>query len=225
VCALQPITQTTPAATGPTDYPPPATPFQAAARHWRRTPTLESVPQAIRNDPARRAAADALGQRRRTGEDVAGPARETLAQQQMAKERRRAQIQVRSLLKAHSYKAPQGTRSWRASVGWLELLPLPVVLQQCVGCLIRMREHAATSESELLGQLHKLSNEEPYAKVVQAWTKEMKGVGWLSAIRHLLELRAVERFPRRGALPHYLGLTPSEYSTGDDVQRVTDRAM
>ena len=140
-------------------------------------------------------------------------------QQQMAKERRRAQIQVRSLLKAHSYKAPQGTRSWSSYVGWLEQLPLPVALQQCVGCLIRMREHAANSESELLGQLHKLSNEAPYAKVVQAWTKEMKGVGWLSAIRNLLELGDVERFPRRGSLPHYLGLTPSEYSTGDDVQR------
>ena len=37
-------------------------------------------------------------------------------QQQMAKERRRAQMQVRSLLKAHSYKAPPGTRSWNAYV-------------------------------------------------------------------------------------------------------------
>jgi hypothetical protein len=74
-----------------------------------------------------------------------------------------------------------------------------------------MREHAANSESELLRQLHKMSKEEPYAKVVQAWTKEMKGVGWLSAIRNLLELGDVERFPRRGSLPHYLGLTPSEY--------------
>jgi len=55
--------------------------------------------------------------------------------------------------------------------------------------------------------------------VVHAWTTEMTGVGWLSAIRNVVELGDVARFPRRGSLPHYLGLTPSEYSTGDAVQR------
>jgi transposase len=140
-------------------------------------------------------------------------------QQQMAKERRRAQMQVRSLLKAHSYKAPPGTRSWTSYVRWLEQLSLPAALQQCVGCLMSLREHAARNESELLRHLHQMSQEEPWATVVHAWTTEMTGVGWLSAIRNVVELGDVARFPRRGSLPHYLGLTPSEYSTGDAVQR------
>jgi transposase len=140
-------------------------------------------------------------------------------QQQMAKERRRAQMQVRSMLRAHSYKAPQGTRSWKAYAHWLEQVTLPEELRQCVGCLMGLREQAARNESELLRQLHRMSKQEPYAKVVDAWSEKINGIGWLSAMRNLLELGDVERFPRRGSLPHYLGVTPSEYSTGDDTQR------
>lgn len=140
-------------------------------------------------------------------------------QQQMAKERRRAQIQVRSLLKAHSYKAPAQAKSWSAYERWIEQLQLPEPLQQCVRHLLALRQHAARSEQELLQRMRKMSQGEPYAKVVQAWTTEVTGIGWLSALRILLELGDVRRFVTRGSLPHYLGLTPSEYSTGDDVNR------
>jgi len=140
-------------------------------------------------------------------------------QQQMARERRRAQVQVRSLLKAHSYKAPQGTKAWSAYARWLKPLQLPAPLQQCVGHLLALREHAAHSEQELLRGLHTMSHAQPYAAVVQVWTKQVAGIAWLSAMRILLELGDLRRFPTRGSLPHYLGLTPSEYSTGDEVHR------
>lgn len=140
-------------------------------------------------------------------------------QQQMGKERRRAQTQVRSLLKAHGYKEPAGTKSWSAYNRWLAQLQLPEALRKCVNQLLTLRAHAAGSEQELLRELRKLSQREPYASVVQRWTEEVTGVGWLSAMRMLLELGEVQRFVRRGSLPHYLGLTPSEYSTSDDVKR------
>jgi len=140
-------------------------------------------------------------------------------QQQMAQERRRAQIQVRSLLTAHGYKAPPGTTSWSAYERWLDQLPLPAALQQCAGYLRALRKHAAHSEQKLLQRLRKMSQAQPYAAVVQTWTKNMVGIGWLSAMRILLELGDVGRFPKRGSLPHYLGVTPSEYSTGDEVHR------
>jgi hypothetical protein len=72
-------------------------------------------------------------------------------QQQMAKERRRAQMQVRSLLKAHSYKAPQGTRSWKAYARWLEQLPLPAALQQCMGSLMSLRERSRQKRERAAG--------------------------------------------------------------------------
>ena len=139
-------------------------------------------------------------------------------QQQVAKERRRAQTQVRSMLKAHGYQAPAEAKSWSGYERWLKQLPLPEELQQCVGHLLGVRTQAAKSEQKLLRRLRQMSEGEPHAKVVKEWTK-LSGVGWLSAIRILLELGEVRRFARRGSLPHYLGLTPSEYSTGDDVNR------
>jgi transposase len=140
-------------------------------------------------------------------------------QEQMAKERRRAQIQVRSLLKAHGYKAPQATKSWGSYVRWLEQLSLPEALDPCVRALLGLHQYAANRERELMRRLRKMSRTEPFSKPVQAWTNEVVGIGWLSAIRIVLELGDVERFPKRGSLPHYLGVTPSEYSTGDNVQR------
>lgn len=138
--------------------------------------------------------------------------------QQLGRERRRAQMQVRSLLTAHGYKAPAEAKSWRAYERWLQQLPLPEALQHCVGHLLAVRMQAAHSEQQLLRRLQAMSEAEPYAKVVTAWTT-LSGVGWLSAMRILLELGEVRRFARRGSLPHYLGLTPSEYSTGDAVNR------
>lgn len=139
-------------------------------------------------------------------------------QQQVAKERRRAQTQVRSMLKAHGYKAPAEAKSWSGYQRWLKQLGLPEALQLCIAQLLAVRTQAANCEQKLLRQLQQMSESEPYADVVKAWT-ELSGVGWLSAIRMRLELGDVRRFPRRGSLPHYLGLTPSEYSTGDDVNR------
>ncbi len=45
------------------------------------------------------------------------------------------------------------------------------------------------------------------------------GVGPLSAIRLVLELGSIERFASGAALAHYLGLTPSQYSSGELDQR------
>lgn len=139
-------------------------------------------------------------------------------QQQVAKERRRAQTQVRSMLKAHGYKAPVEAKSWSGYERWLTQLQLPAQLHQCVGHLLGVRTQAAKSEQQLLQRLREMSEGAPYAQVVKEWTK-LSGIGWLSAMRMLLELGEVRRFVRRGSLPHYLGLTPSEYSTGDDVTR------
>ncbi len=139
-------------------------------------------------------------------------------QQQVAKERRRTQTQVRSLLRAHGYKAPAEAKSWSGYERWLQQLPLPEALQHCVGHLLAVRRQAAHSEQKMLCRLREMSAAEPYAKVVKAWTT-LSGVGWLSAMRIRLELGEVRRFARRGSLPHYLGLTPSEYSTGDEINR------
>ena len=53
-----------------------------------------------------------------------------------------------------------------------------------------------------------------YRRVVRALCAQA-GVGPLSAIRIVLELGTIKRFARGAALAHYLGLTPSQYSSGE----------
>ncbi|MBI4428091.1 MAG: IS110 family transposase, partial [Ignavibacteriales bacterium] len=44
------------------------------------------------------------------------------------------------------------------------------------------------------------------------------GVGLISAMEYLLELQDVERFRRGNQLPAYVGLTPSQYSSGEKLR-------
>jgi len=79
-----------------------------------------------------------------------------------------------------------------------------------------LRTLADQQARRLRAQLEALAASEPYAKVVKALC-EQSGVGTMSAIRLVLELGDIQRFPTTASLPHYLGLTPSEYSSGADI--------
>jgi transposase len=49
--------------------------------------------------------------------------------------------------------------------------------------------------------------------------REQSGVGTMSAIRLVVELADINRFPTAASLPHYLGLTPSQYTSGETDHR------
>jgi transposase len=57
-----------------------------------------------------------------------------------------------------------------------------------------------------------------YAPLVKALAQQ-SGVGPFTAVRFVLEIGAIQRFPTADSLPNYLGLTPREYSSGDLVHR------
>jgi transposase len=67
---------------------------------------------------------------------------------------------------------------------------------------------------EMNAELYKVARSPEYRPLVAALSGQA-GVGWQSAIRLILELGDIERFPPTDALPHYLGLTPSQYSSGE----------
>jgi transposase len=46
-----------------------------------------------------------------------------------------------------------------------------------------------------------------------------RGVSWFTAIRLQLEIGDITRFSTADSFVHYLGLTPSEYTSGDLVHR------
>jgi len=137
---------------------------------------------------------------------------------QCLKERKRAQIRVRSLMQEQGLLGPQPGTGWGTYSEWLATQKLPEQVERCVQGLQRLRRAADEETKGLRAELMQLARRPEHARLVAALTAQ-PGVGTFSVIRLILELGDIGRFPRPGSLPRYLGLTPSEYSSGELVHR------
>jgi transposase len=153
------------------------------------------------------------------------PARELHEQRQIGrtyaqclKERKRAQIRVRSLMQEQGLLGPVPAAGWSAYSEWLAGQKLAKPVERCVESLQRLRQAADEETQRLRAALQRLAQRPEHAGLVAALTGQ-PGVGTFSAIRLILELGDIRRFPRPESLPRYLGLTPSEYSSGELVHR------
>jgi len=133
---------------------------------------------------------------------------------QCVKERKRAQVRIRSLLQEHGQLGPLPLQGWRVYSQWLATLDLPAPVRPCVEAHLQLRATADLQARRLQGALRALAGSEPYRDLVRELCTQ-SGVGMYSAIRLVLELGAIDRFPTTDSLPHYVGLTPSQYSSGD----------
>jgi transposase len=133
---------------------------------------------------------------------------------QCVRERQRAQIRIRSLLQEQGRLGPEPSQGWRAYQSWLAAQELPVAVRACVHAHEQLRALADQHARRLRHALAQLARSPEYDPLVRALCAQ-PGVGWLSAIRLVLELDTIERFPSGAALAHYLGLTPSQYSSGE----------
>jgi len=133
---------------------------------------------------------------------------------QCVRDRQRAQIRIRALLQEQGRLGPEPSAGWTAYRTWLAAQELPVPVRACVQVHEQLRGHADQHAQRLRRELLQLARRAEYRPVVQALCTQ-RGVGPLSAIRLVLELGSIDRFARRAALPHYLGLTPSQYSSGE----------
>jgi transposase len=136
------------------------------------------------------------------------------AYSQCVGERQRAQIRIRSLLQEQGRLGPLPKEGWKAYRAWLQIQDLPESVRQCVSAHEQLHTLADQQARDLKLELSKLARSEAYRPLVRALSAQ-GGVGWFSAIRILLELGDVGRFRTTGSLPHYLGLTPSQYSSGE----------
>jgi len=150
----------------------------------------------------------ALHQRRQIGRTYA----------QCVKERKRAQVRLRSLLQEQGRLGPPPSAGWSAYTQWLAAQVLPAPVQQCVYSLQHLRTVADQQAQRLRRELVQLARHPDYAALTTAILAQ-PGIGALSAIRLVLELGDMARFARADSLPRYLGLTPSEYSSGEMVRR------
>jgi transposase len=133
---------------------------------------------------------------------------------QAMRDRQRAQVRLRALCQEHGRIGPAPRSGWAGYERWLERQAFPEPVAACVRELRSLRASAQLSQERLERRLRALAATAPYQAAVQALTT-LPGVGEFSAIRLLLEVGDITRFGSAEAWVHYLGLTPSEYSSGD----------
>jgi transposase len=133
---------------------------------------------------------------------------------QCLKERKRAQVRLRSLMQEHGRLGPLPAAGWTAYRAWLTAQPLPEPIRLCVQAHEQLRAVADHQAKRMTAELYTLARSDAYGPLVKALSAQ-SGVGWQSAIRLILELGDIDRFRTTEALPHYLGLTPSQYSSGE----------
>ncbi len=137
---------------------------------------------------------------------------------QALKDRSRQQVRLRMLLQEHGYTPPAAGSGWGALERWLSAQPWPPPVGSCVTELRELRASASRSARRLAKELRAVGGLPQYVGVSTALA-EQSGVGRFTAIRFILEVGDIHRFATADSLPNYLGLVPTEYSSGDLVHR------
>jgi transposase len=103
-------------------------------------------------------------------------------------------------------------------ISWLRQQTLPVPVAQSVNAILELREKADECAKRLKAAMLACGRAPGDSAVVKAMA-EQPGIGPFSAIWLKLELIDIRRFASGKALVHYLGLVPSEESSGEIVRR------
>jgi len=128
---------------------------------------------------------------------------------------RKARQQLNAFVLRHGHHWPRGKTRWtRAHLNWLESLTFAHAWQQVVLQEYLEAVRAATHRvDELTGELMGALTQWSLAPVVDSLCA-LRGVDKLVAITVLAELGDLTRFASPKQLMSYLGLVPSEHSTG-----------
>jgi transposase len=129
--------------------------------------------------------------------------------------------QIKSKLLFHGIETPfSGRHAWSGLyLRWLkELVCTHKVLNISLGFLIELYEHLTLQIKNITQKVMELLKNEKYARKV-ALLQSIPGIGKLVAIQILVELQDVSRFPSAEKIASFVGLTPSEYSTGQSIRQ------
>ena len=152
---------------------------------------------------------------------------EQRAQRQLVRTRRqisdhRADVmrQLKSLLLFHGIQTPvEGSPQWTpAYLNGLRTIDLgEIYLNLSLRALLDLFDSLSQQKKQLTREVEQLAQSQTYANRVRLLTS-IPGVGPLSAMEILVELQDVDRFVRADQLAAYLGLTPSQYSSGERIR-------
>ncbi len=128
--------------------------------------------------------------------------------------------QIKSKLLFCGITSPFCTRyGWgRPYIQWLKEMPCSEYLLASLDALISLYEYLTGEMKTMAGKILELSRTEKYAGRVKL-LRAIPGIGILSGMEILVELQDMTRFRTAEEIASYMGLTPSEYSTGPYVRQ------
>jgi len=138
----------------------------------------------------------------------------------LRKKSTRAKNQIKGLLKYNGIKYPEEyeitTTHWsKKFLDWLSLLEFRTQYDNyLMTSLIRELTFIKEEIKIILKHLKELSKEEQFKEKVKI-LKGIPGIGFISAMTLLSEIIDIKRFNKRDEFLNYLGLSPSEHSSGE----------
>lgn len=142
--------------------------------------------------------------------------------EQVMKHRKQTQNQIKSMLLFHGVKPPAKlcTARWsQAYLRWLETLSWDQEeLKVSMGALLNLYHHLDQMVKSLEQKFEALAKTGKHRENTQL-TRTIPGIGIHTAMALAVELGDVSRFKKEALLPSYIGLTPSERSSGQRVRK------
>jgi len=143
----------------------------------------------------------------------------TRCRQAAQEDLKRARHQLLKFLTRHGYVYTNGSHWTGKHLTWLRSLAIEdILLQDVFDSYFTQMQHCLGRLESLDKQVQKLADSEPYQKVV-GLLRCFHGIDTLSAITVITEIFEFGRFASPGELMSYLGLTCSEFSSGDSEKR------
>jgi len=139
---------------------------------------------------------------------------------QIVNHRSDVMCQIKSLLLFNSIEIPfKSSQHWTGVfMNWLLKLDLGYeALNRSLKALTDLFNYLNAEKKRLTKDVLQLAKEEKYAQRVDL-LKTIPGIGPLSAIEILVEIQDITRFKTADELAAYLGLTPSQYSSGEYIR-------
>lgn len=132
---------------------------------------------------------------------------------------RKAKQRLNSFLLAHGFVYGGKTRWSKAHMNWIANITMAHRAQQlALDEYVDALNEALQRVDRLTGQIRMLLPTWPMASVVQA-LQAARGVSLIVAVTTVAELGDLGRFDHPSQLMAYLGLVPSEHSSGDRIKR------
>ncbi len=131
----------------------------------------------------------------------------------------RTRNRIRKLLQFHGIEVPFPDKWGRGEFRALKKLDVSEPLRISIDVFLAQLEELWTHQIALRAALRKLSRKERYRKAFTI-ARSLPGIGWFSAIRFVLELgEDLSRFTSGKKIASFVGLTPSEDSTGETERK------